>query len=87
MLIYITRGVAMVNFIYCQVFVCFCVVITRGQTPCSKIEGKPGCVCDTGDGIIDLTSIANNNGTPRLAAYSTYGSSYKYYITCLGLLV
>lgn len=32
---------------------------------CQRVEDRPTCVCDDGDGIIDLTSIANTDGTAR----------------------
>ena len=39
----------------------------HGQTKCSPPKGRPGCVCQTDKGLIDLTSIANTDGTPRYA--------------------
>lgn len=36
---------------------------SRGQEiECPPIEGVPGCVCATSEGVIDLTSIANEDG-------------------------
>ena len=35
------------------------------QSQCQPVSGQPGCVCHHPDGIIDLTKIANTNGTPR----------------------
>lgn len=44
---------------------CACSV-AKSQSACS-VPGQPSCVCDTPDGRIDLTSIANSDGTPKLA--------------------
>ena len=40
-------------------------VRAQAGTQCTPIVGQPGCVCRHPDGIIDLTKIANTNGTPR----------------------
>lgn len=41
-----------------------CAKYGAGQVTC-RVEGKASCVCDTPDGRIDLTSIANKDGAPR----------------------
>lgn len=45
----------------------YLVWIVGAQTTCQSISGKPSCVCQHPDGIIDLTPLANppTNGTPR----------------------
>ena len=40
-------------------------VHAQSATQCTPVSGQPGCVCDHPDGRIDLTKIANNDGTPR----------------------
>ena len=40
--------------------------LSSGQT-CTPPAGRPTCVCETDNGVIDLTSIANTNNKPRLA--------------------
>ena len=32
---------------------------------CPRVSGQPGCVCQHPDGVINLTGIANNTGSPR----------------------
>ena len=32
---------------------------------CPRVSGQPGCVCQHPDGVINLTEIANNTGSPR----------------------
>ena len=32
---------------------------------CKPVPGAKSCVCEHPDGIIDLTKIANSDGTPR----------------------
>lgn len=34
------------------------------QTSCKPPKGKPGCVCQTDKGTIDLRPIAHKDGTP-----------------------
>ncbi len=44
------------------------IVLVSGQatgTLCPPVAGQPGCVCNHPDGKIDITSLANSNGTPR----------------------
>lgn len=45
----------------------YCCVCVIGQVPCTqRPSGTRSCVCQTDEGIIDLTTIANSDGTPRL---------------------
>ena len=42
-------------------------LLIRSQSiddPCDVPSGKSTCVCDTGDGLIDLTSMSYNDGDP-----------------------
>ena len=40
--------------------------LVHGQASvCPGVSGQPGCVCQHPDGVIDLTKIANNGGSPR----------------------
>ena len=41
------------------------VVPSLSQTLCPPVPGKPSCVCKSDKGIIDLTSLANTDGTAR----------------------
>lgn len=45
----------------------YLVWIAGAQTTCPPISGKPSCVCQHPDGVIDLTPLANptSNGKPR----------------------
>ncbi|XP_011403558.1 PREDICTED: uncharacterized protein LOC105312531 [Amphimedon queenslandica] len=39
--------------------------LSSAQQPCIPPSGKPGCVCDTADGTIDLSSISSTDGTAK----------------------
>ena len=39
--------------------------LSQTGTPCPPVPGKPSCVCKSDKGIIDLTSLANTDGTAR----------------------
>ena len=43
------------------------VYLSAGQTGtrCTPVPDRPSCVCNSPDGIIDLTKIASSDGTPR----------------------
>jgi hypothetical protein len=47
-------------------FGCF-IIATKCQTACTKVERKPSCVCETEDGLIDLSSVGSDDGTPRFS--------------------
>ena len=49
--------------------------LVHAQSQCSPVSGKPGCVCQHPDGIIDLTKIASNDGTPRYIALKRVSGS------------
>ena len=51
----------------------------HGQERCTPPKGRPSCVCETDKGLIDLTSIANTDGTPR---YSTDPSTVVILVAC-----
>ena len=45
-------------------YACSVKYTVTGQINCNAV-GEASCVCDTPDGRIDLTPIANSDGTPR----------------------
>jgi hypothetical protein len=78
-------------FLLCTI-ACGCIIVANCQSPCNKVAGKPSCVCDTPDGVIDLTSVANTvKGKPQFSSVlgeslgrftyeynPCYGFSYGY---------
>ena len=36
----------------------------KAQDRCTPPSGKPNCVCETNDGVIDLTSMSYQDGNP-----------------------
>ena len=58
-------------------YVCCVKYTVTGQTTCNVV-GQPSCICDTPDGRIDLTSIANNDGTPRCSKISPIIDTFYY---------
>jgi len=65
----------------------YLVWIAGAQTTCPPISGKPSCVCQHPDGVIDLTPLANppTNGTPRFTGledpnhwFYSFNPCYKY---------
>ena len=60
------RGMVSQSFLLSLLVWLHCCVCVMGQEPCTRRpSGARSCVCQTDEGIIDLTTVANSDGTPR----------------------
>lgn len=51
----------------------------KAQDKCTPPSGKPNCVCETTDGVIDLTSMSYQDGNPYFQwVYDTNNQAYSY---------
>ena len=61
------KGMVSQSFLLSLLVWLYCCVCVMAQVPCTRRpSGTVSCVCQTDEGIIDLTSVANSDGTPRL---------------------
>ena len=53
-------------------------------TQCPPVAGKPSCACQPpGEAIIDVSELANTNGTPRYVEVYISGGSRGDMCTCV----
>lgn len=50
--------------LHCCCFLDLVAAVPTG-TKCSAEVGSPTCVCETPDGVVDLTGLASTDGSPR----------------------